>query len=95
MKRQSFCTTNLTKMKPKPLFLDLCQSKKRKKGYNLEVLTGRRRGFDRKTCSLDRKTGRHVFQTGRQEDMIFRQEDIIFLLTGSNGTNIGGYGVSP
>ena len=56
MKRQSFCTTNLTKMKPKPLFLDLCQSKKRKKGYNLEVLTGRRRGFDRKTCSLDRKT---------------------------------------
>ena len=44
MKRQSFCTTNLTKMKPKPLFLDLCQSKKRKKGYNLEVLTGRRRG---------------------------------------------------
>ena len=56
MKRQSFCTTNLTKMKPKPLFLDLCQSKKRKKGYNLEVLTGRRRGFDRKTCSSDRKT---------------------------------------
>ena len=50
MKRQSFCTTNLTKMKPKPLFLDLYQSKKRKKGYNLEVLTGRRRGFDRKTC---------------------------------------------
>ena len=49
MKRQSFCTTNLTKMKPKPLFLDLCQNKKRKKGYNLEVLTGRRRGFDRKT----------------------------------------------
>ncbi len=44
MKRQSFCTTNLTKMKPKPLFLDLCQSKKRKKGYNLEVLTARRRG---------------------------------------------------
>ncbi len=56
MKRQSFCTTNLTKMKPKPLFLDLCQSKKRKKGYNLEVLTGRRRGFDRKTGCLDRKT---------------------------------------
>ena len=27
--------------------------------------------------------------------MIFRQEDIIFLLTGSNGTNLGGYGVSP
>ena len=64
MKRQSFCTTNLTKMKPKPLFLDLCQSKKRKKGYNLEVLTGRRRGFDRKTCSF------------RQEDMFFRQEDM-------------------
>ena len=61
MKRQSFCTINLTKMKPKPLFLDLCQSKKRKKGYNLEVLTGKRRGFDRKTCSLDRKTGRHVY----------------------------------
>ena len=60
MKRQSFCTTNLTKMKPKPLFLDLCQSKKRKKGYNLEVLTGRRRGFDRKACSLDRKTGRQI-----------------------------------
>ena len=64
MKRQSFCTTNLTKMKPKPLFLDLCQSKKRKKGYNLEVLTGRRRGFDRKTSSF------------RQEDMFFRQEDM-------------------
>lgn len=63
MKLQSFCITNLTKMKPKPLFLDLCQSKKRKKGYNLEVLTGRRRGFDRKTGSLDRKTG------------YFRQED--------------------
>ena len=69
MKLQSFCITNLTKMKPKPLFLDLCQSKKRKKGYNLEVLTGRRRGLDRKTSSfrqedkktfsLDRKTGRH------------------------------------
>lgn len=57
MKRQSFCTTNLTKMKPKPLFLDLCQSKKRKKGYNLEVLTARRRGgVDRKTGCLDRKT---------------------------------------
>ncbi len=56
MKLQSFCITNLTKMKPKPLFLDLCQSKKRKKGYNLEVLTGRRRGFDRKTGCLDRKT---------------------------------------
>ena len=64
MKRQSFCTTNLTKMKPKPLFLDLCQSKKRKKGYNLEVLTGRRRGFDRETSSF------------RQEDMFFRQEDM-------------------
>ena len=49
MKRQSFCTIILTKMKPKPLFLDLYQSKKRKKGYNLEVLTVRRRGFDRKT----------------------------------------------
>ena len=56
MKRQSFCTTNLTKMKPKPLFLDLYQSKKRKKGYNLEVLTAIRRGFDRKTGCLDRKT---------------------------------------
>ena len=56
MKRQSFCTTNLTKMKPKPLFLDMCQSKKRKKGYNLEVLTAIRRGFDRKTGCLDRKT---------------------------------------
>ena len=34
----------------------------------------------------------------RQEDMktdYFRQEDIIFLLTGSYGTNLGGYGVSP
>ena len=51
-------------MKPKPLFLDLCQSKKRKKGYNLEVLTVRRRGFDRKTSSF------------RQEDMFFRQEDM-------------------
>ena len=61
MKRQSFCTTNLTKMKPKPLFLDLRQSKKRKKGYNLEVLTAIRRGFDRKTGSLDMKTGRHVY----------------------------------
>ena len=61
MKRQSFCTTNLTKMKPKPLFLDLYQSKKRKKGYNLEVLTAIRRGFDRKTGSLDMKTGRHVY----------------------------------
>ena len=60
MKRQSFCTTNLTKMKPKPLFLDLCQSKKRKKSYNFIVLTGKRRGFDRKACSLDRKTGIHV-----------------------------------
>ena len=57
MKRQSFCTINLTKMKPKPLFLDLCQSKKRKKGYNLEVLRDRRRGLDRKTSSF------------RQEDM--------------------------
>ena len=59
MKRQSFCTIILTKMKPKPLFLDLYQSKKRKKGYNLEVLTGRRRGFDRKASSFrqeDRKT---------------------------------------
>ena len=64
MKRQSFCTINLTKMKPKPLFLDLCQSKKRNKGYNLEVLTVRRRGFDRKTSSF------------RQEDMFFRQEDM-------------------
>ena len=61
MKRQSFWTIILTKMKLKPLFLDLCQSKKRKKGYNLEVLTGRRRGSDRKTCSLDRKTWRHEF----------------------------------
>ena len=48
-------------MKPKPLFLDLYQSKKRKKGYNLEVLTGRRRGIDRKTGCLDMKTGRHVY----------------------------------
>ena len=64
MKRQSFRTIILTKMKPKPLFLDLCQSKKRKKGYNLEVLTVRRRGFDRKTSSF------------RQEDMFFRQEDM-------------------
>ena len=53
------------------MFLDLCQSKNRKKGYNLEVLTGRRMGFDRKTGSLDRNTGRHVFQTRRHEDMIF------------------------
>ena len=57
MKRQSFCSTNLTKMKPKPLFLDLCQSKKRKKGYNLEVLTGRRRGgVTGRQVILDRKT---------------------------------------
>ena len=86
MKRQSFCTTNLTKMKPKPLFLDLRQSKKRKKGYNLEVLTGRRRGFDRKTSSF------------RQEDRLFltrRHEDMIFWLTGSYETNLGGYGVPP
>ena len=69
MKRQSFCTTNLTKMKPKPLFLDLCQSKKRKKGYNLEVLTGRRRGFDRKTSSFRQED--RLFLTRRHEDMIF------------------------
>ena len=74
MKRQSFCTTNLTKMKPKPLFLDLCQSKKRKKGYNLEVLTGRRRGFDRKTGSFRQED--RLFLTRRQEDMFFRQEDM-------------------
>ncbi len=60
-------------MKPKPMFLDLCQSKKRKKGYNLEVLTGRRRGFDRKTSSF------------RQEDMknmIFYYKYMIFLTDG-------------
>ena len=43
-------------MKLKPLFLDLRQSKKRKKGYNLIVLTGKRRGFDRKAGCLDMKT---------------------------------------
>ena len=59
MKRQSFCTTNLTKMKPKPLFLDLCQSKKRKKGYNLEVLTVDGGGL----------TGRQEDMFFRQENM--------------------------
>ncbi len=66
MKRQSFCTIILTKMKLKPLFLDLCQSKKRKKGYNLEVLTGRRRGFDRKTCCF-RQEDRTFLLTGSYE----------------------------
>ena len=68
-------------MKPKPLFLDLYQSKKRKKGYNLEVLTGRRRGFDRKTSSFrqeDRFFRQEDMKTDyfRQEDRFFRQEDM-------------------